>query len=127
MITWTLMCLLRYQLRLYMLQYNFYKWGARDGEHLDTPPFRGYNSFKKGRFYRIFSPYAPVVYSLLNDSIYINRDQETIIMRNFHNLNFIILSYNTMQLEKKCISELLVSLSIGIFSSLSVFVINILY
>ena len=30
------------------IQYNFYKWGVRDGEYPGTPPFPGYSFFKKG-------------------------------------------------------------------------------
>ena len=30
-----------------LIHYNLYKWGARDGEYPDTPPFSGYNFFKK--------------------------------------------------------------------------------
>ena len=31
-----------------LIQYKLYKWGARDGEYLDTPPFSGYNFLNKG-------------------------------------------------------------------------------
>ena len=34
--------------RNFTLQYNLYKWDARDGEYPDTTPFPGYNLFQKG-------------------------------------------------------------------------------
>ena len=45
--------------------------GARDGEYPDTPLFLSSNFFKKGKFYRLFSLLAHIVYeySLLNNSI----------------------------------------------------------
>ena len=36
------------------IQYNLYKWGAWDGEYPDTPPFPGYNFFKKANFTEYF-------------------------------------------------------------------------
>ena len=72
------------------LQYNLYKWGARDGEYPDSPPFLGYN-FVKSLIYRLFALLTSIVceYSLLNTVCHHKRQLCTIVW----NFKYWILSF----------------------------------